>query len=117
MALALLGGNPPVNAHPSGNRAMYVTFNGNVQLPGATLAAGTYKFELLYLQGQSGIVRVSDRLEERVVFQGITRKIQRPRNVRPNQLVTLGRVPKGEAVPILVWYPTDDSGYGYQFVY
>ena len=43
------------------NKLTYLTFSGPVQLPGITLPAGTYRFELADPDSSRRIIRVSDK--------------------------------------------------------
>src|SRR4029078_10629410 len=43
------------------NKLTYLTFSGPVQLPGITLPAGTYRFELADPDSSRHIIRVSDK--------------------------------------------------------
>src|ERR687885_2796020 len=43
------------------NKKTSLTFSGPVQIPGATLAAGTYVFKLADLQGNRHVVQVFDK--------------------------------------------------------
>lgn len=107
---------PAAIAHTNLNRTMYVTFSGQVQLPGVTLDAGTYIFELTDPIDAWDIVRVLSRRRDRVYFQGFTHRVERPASLRRDQVVTLGEAPKGVPPLITVWYPRDEST-GRQFIY
>ena len=43
------------------NKLTYLTFSGPVQLPGVTLPAGTYRFQLADPDSSRRVVRVSDK--------------------------------------------------------
>src|SRR4029078_7924791 len=43
------------------NKSTYLTFSGPVQIPGATLPAGTYTFELAAPDTSRHVVRVSEK--------------------------------------------------------
>ena len=115
-ALLALTAAPAVTAHATLSKTMYVTVSGPVRLPGVTLNAGTYIFELADPIDAWDIVRVLSRRRDRVYFQGFTRRVERPAGLRPDQVVLLGEAPKGVPPPIMVWYPTDEST-GRQFIY
>src|SRR6185295_15105062 len=97
-------------------RTMYVSFSGRVQLPGVTLDAGTYVFELADPLDAYDVVRVLSRRRDRVYFQGFTQRVDRPAGLKPNQVVTLGEATLGVPAPILVWYPENEST-GRRFIY
>ena len=43
------------------NKQTFLTFSGPVQVPGATLPAGTYMFKLADLQGNRHVVQIFDK--------------------------------------------------------
>jgi hypothetical protein len=96
------------------NRTTYLTFSRSVALPGVTLAAGTYIFELP--ADDRSIVRVSSRDRLRVFFTAFTKIVDRPRGVKADQPVTLGEAPRGEAQPIRAWYLSGEES-GREFIY
>ena len=96
------------------SRRELLTFNQAVALPGVKLAPGTYTFELAD-PDSAGIVRVRNRASNSVEFMGFTYRIRRPES-RRDSTVVLGEARRGEAPPVLAWYPTDQE-LGYQFIY
>jgi hypothetical protein len=48
------------------NKKTILTFSGPVQIPGATLAAGTYVFKLADLNGNRHVVQVFDQSEKKI---------------------------------------------------
>jgi hypothetical protein len=111
--LALSGG-----AKADGNyaRTTYLTFNGPVRLPGVTLGAGTFIFELASPGNGAGIVRVVSRDRTISYFMGFTLPTERPRTASPGSVVTLGESARDVAPPILAWWPQGQS-LGYAFNY
>ena len=97
------------------SRATHLTFSGPVGLPGVTLPAGTYVFELAS-QTAPDLVRVSNAARTAVYFTAFTEQVQRPDGWPDDRPVMLGEAPIGAAPPIIVWYPTDDSN-GRRFIY
>ena len=93
-----------------------ITFSGAVALPGVVLPAGAYTFEIANPDSSLSVVRVTRRDTGRVLFSGHTQTIPRPVNLPADQLVGLGEAPRGEAVPIMVWYPSGRSQ-GHRFTY
>ena len=93
-----------------------LTFNGPVALPGVILPAGAYIFEVANPDNSLRVVRVSNRATGRVYFAGFTRLVARPVDLPADQLISFGEAPRGEAVPITVWYPSGRSQ-GQQFIY
>jgi hypothetical protein len=98
------------------SRTTYLTFSGPVALPGVTLGAGAYIFELADSNVSRDIVRVRSRDRSRVYWMGFTRLTQRPAGLRADRLVTLGEVQRGTPPPITAWYPFGEST-GNQFIY
>jgi hypothetical protein len=97
----------------SGNRSL-LTFSGAVELPNGTIGAGTYEFAVANPESGGNIVVV--RSKSRVCFLGFTNRVERPRDMRADRIVTLGESKIGVAPPILAWYPAGDSR-GYEFIY
>jgi hypothetical protein len=95
-----------------GNTIMHLTFDQAVGLPGAVLPAGRYTFEAI----RPDIVRVSSRDGLRVFYTGFTHRVNRPRTLSRDALVSLGEAPVGQPRPITVWYPEWRST-GHQFIY
>ena len=106
------------SAHAWGNGSglTYLTFSGPVALPGVTLEAGTYAFELHDPANSTNVVLVRDRNRRRPFYLGITQRVARPAGLGNRSTVSLGEAPRGEPTPIVAWYPSDAS-YGLQFIY
>jgi hypothetical protein len=103
-----------ISASPLLSRREFLTFSQPVALPGVSLVPGTYVFELAD-PDTSNVVRVRDRVSNRVAFTGFTFRINRPVGKRDSKVV-LGEAKKGNPAPVLAWYPTDQE-LGYQFIY
>ncbi|HEV3060967.1 MAG TPA: hypothetical protein VGY48_22155 [Vicinamibacterales bacterium] len=97
------------------NRTEYLTFRVPVALPRVTLAPGTYVFEIANPDSGADIVRVRSKVTNEPVFMGFTHRIERPASAGATH-VTLGEAGRGEASPVLAWYPVG-SGSGLEFVY
>ena len=97
----------------AGNRST-LTFSGAVALPNGTIGAGTYTFEVANPVSGGDIVSV--RTKDRVCYLGFTKRIERPRGMRDDQLVSLGESRIGVAPPVLAWYPTSETR-GYEFIF
>jgi hypothetical protein len=98
------------------NRLTYLTFSGPVALPGVTLGAGTYAFELMDTAGANNIVLVRSKSKPRVHFLGFTERVDRPSWIKPDGTVTLSEARRGEPPVIVAWYPADTM-YGFKFIY
>jgi hypothetical protein len=48
------------------NKKTFLTFSGPVQVPGATLPAGTYTFKLADLSGNRHVVQIFDKAEKKI---------------------------------------------------
>src|SRR5262245_60587475 len=108
---AVEGGNPGIL--PSHRNVL--TFSGPGALPGVSLDAGTYVFELADPSASSDAVVVMNRDRRHIFYLGMTRRVDRPVNLA-NAVVTFGEAPRGKTPPIRAWYPAGDSR-GYQFIY
>jgi hypothetical protein len=116
LTLGLLAAAAGLHAETVLTRLEYLTFRAPVALPGVTLGAGSYAFEVANPDA-GDVVRVRNRATNRVAFVGFTFRVQRPAGAgkRTGQVV-LGEGRRGEAAPILAWYPVDED-LGYQFIY
>ena len=90
-------------------KTMYLTFSGPVRLPGVTLAAGTYEFEIANPLSSGDIVRVRSRDGRHSYFQGFTTPVSKPPQMRADAVISLGESVKGSAAPIVAWYPAGES--------
>ena len=95
------------------SRLNHLTFSGPVGLPGVTLAAGTYVFEVAEINPQ--IVRVLSRDGSSLYFTGFTQTVRRPAS-RGAREVTFAEAQPGIAPRIAAWYPVG-APRGYQFLY
>jgi hypothetical protein len=97
------------------NKLTYLTFSGPVQIPGATLAAGTYMFKLADSQSNRHIVQVFDKNGSKLyaTLLAIPDKRMEPPD---KNLVLFGERPAGSPQAIKAWWYPGDS-YGDEFVY
>ena len=97
------------------NKRTYLTFSGPVQIPGATLPAGTYTFELANPDTSRHVIRVSEKDSGKHI--GLFMTIPNNRLDAPSDnLVMFTERPAGAPQAIQVWfYPGDRSGE--EFVY
>ena len=93
-----------------------LTFSGPVALPGITLGAGTYRFEVANPTSSANVVRVSNPRTQQVYFMRHTMRVTRPHTLPAGHIVTFGEAKAGQPMPIRIWYPRD-GGDGHQFVY
>jgi len=93
-----------------------LTFSKAVSLPGVTLAAGTYVFEVANPLSGHNVVMVRSKEDYRhVYFMGFTYLIDRPAGLAENRPVILGEAAPGSAPPILAWFPGGATGH--EFIY
>ena len=105
----------PARAGSDALHREYLTFSAPIALPGVTLAAGTYTFEVPDAQFSSSLVRVRSKDGLHIYLTTFTRFVTRPGgdNVRH---VTFGEAAPGSAQPINVWFPLNGD-HGRQFIY
>ena len=113
VALALV---QHVAAGTIAERTTYLTFSRSVRLPGVTLNAGTYVFELADPINAPGVVRVASRDRRTAYFMGFTYGVERPRGLRLDASVSLGESAGGVAPPITAWFPIGERT-GREFIY
>src|SRR5579872_7135521 len=117
VAFGLAAGSASLRAAPNAaNRLTYLTFSGPIALPGVTLAAGTYAFELVDPDSAPTVVLVRDERRSKVFYMGMTQRVARPAGVSLDTQVRLGEARRGEATPVMAWFPVDMSD-GRQFIY
>jgi hypothetical protein len=97
-------------------RTTYLTFSRSVRLPGVTLDAGTYVFELADPYNAAGVVRVLSRDRRTPYFMGFTNATERPRGLRLDASVSFGESAAGVAPPITAWWPIGERT-GRAFIY
>jgi len=97
------------------NKKTYLTFSGPVQMPGATLPAGTYTFELADPDSTRHLIRVSEKDTNKPVGMFLTVPSERFDPPSEN-LIMFAERPAGSPQAIQVWfYPGDKIGE--EFVY
>jgi hypothetical protein len=97
-------------------RTTHFTFSGAVQLPGVTLPAGTYTFEVVNPDGGSDIVRVTSRDRSKVYLMRFTRTVHRGVKGDLKATITLGETPAGTPPPVKAWFPQSETR-GREFIY
>lgn len=97
------------------NKRTYLTFSGPVQIPGATLPAGTYTFELANPDTTRHVIRVSEKDTNKPI--GLFMTIPNDRlNPPDDNLIMFSERPAGQPQAIQAWfYPGDRIGE--EFVY
>jgi hypothetical protein len=100
---------------PIFNTVQYLTFSAPVALPGVTLEAGEYSFQV-NTADSGNVVQVRSRQSRRAVFTGFTLPVERPTALPNDALVTFGEAQPGKPRPIRAWFPIDGNR-GYEFLY
>lgn len=100
----------------TGNKTNHLMFSGPFGLPGTTLPAGTYTFELADPTLSVDIVRVVSQDRSKVYYTGMTAQVPRPRGLPADRMLTFGEAPAGAPPPVLEWYPSGES-IGHRFIY
>lgn len=98
------------------SKTAHLTFSGPFALPGISLPAGVYTFELADPSTNLDIVRVVSRDRSKVYYTGFTEPVRRPANLAADRMLVFGEAPAGSPAPIAVWYPLNGS-IGHQFIY
>jgi len=97
------------------NKRTYLTFSGPVQIPGATLPAGTYTFEIANPDTSRHVIRVSEKDTNKPL--GLFMTIPNERLTPPDDnLIMFAERPAGSPQAIQVWFYPGDT-IGEEFVY
>lgn len=97
-------------------RTTYFTFSRAVQMPGVTLPAGTYIFEVANPDGDTDVVRVLSRDRKQAFLMKFTRPIYREAKGNLDATISLGESPAGTPPPVKAWYPQSETR-GREFLY
>jgi hypothetical protein len=98
------------------NRATYFTFSRSVQLPGVTLPAGTYVFEMSSAGSGTNVVLVRSRDRSTVHAFKLTQVIYRTGSRDLKAAITFGETQAGSPAPIKAWFAESESA-GREFLY
>jgi len=97
------------------NKLTYLTFSGPVQMPGITLPAGTYRFELADPDTGRRVIRVSDKDGSKIygTFLSISdQKLERS----SEPVVMFKETPAGAPQAVQAWFYPGET-FGYEFAY
>jgi len=115
MALAALCvTTTPVRADES-NKLTYLTFSKPTQLPGVTLPAGRYRFELADTVESRRVVKVAseDGKKQLAMLLSIPNQLRDPAK---DPVVLFAETPQGQPEAVKAWvYPGETIGY--EFIY
>lgn len=93
----------------------YLTFGAPFALPGVSLPAGTYVFDVL-ATGSHNVVRVTSRDRSRIYLTAFTVTVQRPKVLPVSRQIVFDEVAAGMTPPVKTWFPIGQS-IGHQFIY
>lgn len=97
------------------NKKTILTFSGPVQIPGATLPAGSYVFKLADLSGNRHVVQVFDKDEKKIITTLLAIPNERL-EAADEPVVLFSERPAGSPQAVKVWfYP--GNRIGNEFVY
>ena len=94
----------------------YFTFSKAVQMPGVTLPAGTYVFEVLNPNAGGDVVIVRSRDRKQVFLLRLTRAVYRPQRRNLDSSIVLGETSAGNPPTVKAWYPQSETR-GREFIY
>jgi hypothetical protein len=100
----------------NGKRTTYFTFSKAVELPGVSLEAGTYIFEVPEPDMAWDVVRVSSRDRSHIYLTAFTRIVERPNDRRLEPAIVFGEASASNPPLIKAWYPEGERT-GRQFLY
>src|SRR5436309_2429610 len=97
------------------NKHTFLTFSGPVQVPGATLPAGTYMFKLADLQSNRHVVQIFDKDGKKIYATILAIPDQR---LEPSDkpVVMFAETPAGTPAAVKAWFYPGDT-IGDEFVY
>ena len=104
------------SATGNAQQTAYLTFSQAVRLPGVSLGAGTYIFEVANPNARGNVVRVLSRNRKNAYFLGFTNPIEKPRGLASDAMVSLGESSPGAPPPITAWWPIGEET-GREFIY
>src|SRR6476620_7552498 len=97
------------------NKKTILTFSGAVQIPGATLPAGTYVFKLADIAGNRHVVQVFDKAEKKIYTTMLAVPNQRA-EPSDKPIILFSERATGSPQAIKVWYYPGET-IGNEFVY
>lgn len=97
------------------NKLTYLTFSSPVALPGVSLPAGTYRFELMDPDMSRRVIRVSSQDGSKTygIFLSISDQRMEPAN---DPVVLFREMPAGLPQAVRAWFYPGET-HGYEFVY
>ena len=114
-ALAAMLAAPSAARADQWNKLTYLTFSGPVQVPGHTLAAGTYTFKLADLGSDRHVVQIFDKATSKLIATVMTIPDQRL-DPTDKPVVMFKETPAGTPAAIQAWFYPGNS-IGDEFIY
>jgi hypothetical protein len=115
LALALVGAFASTTAAQTDTRdRTFLTFSGDVEMPGVTLPAGTYVFKLADTPSRN-VVQVWDREEKKMIGHWLFVQAERP-EVSQDTVVMFKETAAGQTPAVHFWYYPGER-VGKEFVY
>jgi hypothetical protein len=116
--VALLGvlATSSIGATTDPSRRTYFTFSRAVQLPGITLPAGTYVFEVVNPWTSANVVRVASRDRSKTYLMQLTNRVERPQSGKLSARIELGEAPAHLPPTVKSWFPAGET-IGRAFIY
>lgn len=114
-ALALTLAFAPAARADEHDRLTYMTFSGPVQVPGTTLAAGTYTFKLADIESNRHVVQIFNKDDNKLITTVMTIPNQRLDPVQ-DTFVMFSERPAGTPVAVKAWFYPGRS-IGEEFMY
>ena len=93
----------------------YLMFSAPFALPGVSLPAGTYVFDVL-ATGSNNVVRVTNRDRSHTYLTAFTVTVQRPKVLPVSRQIVFDEVAAGMTLAVKTWFPIGQS-IGHQFIY
>ena len=103
-------------AFTTARRTTNFTFKAAVALPGVTLPAGSYVFEVLNPDSSADLIRVMNPQRNKTYTMQFTRFVHRPQWGDLKSTITLGEAKSGTPQPIKTWFPEGETT-GREFIY
>src|SRR5215213_9371729 len=114
-ATILAAGMATVAQADEWNKLTLLTFSGPVDLPGITLPAGTYRFELADPSTGRRVIKVADKDNTKSygIFLSMSNQRMEPAD---KPIVMFQEAPAGAPQAVKMWFYPGET-YGYEFVY
>jgi hypothetical protein len=94
----------------------YITVSAPIALPGVSLPAGTYIFEVPLDRASLDVVRVKSRDGRHVYLTAFTQTVDRPVGAAGRSSLVFGEAASGAPAPVKIWFPAGER-IGHAFIY